>query len=327
MAAREDFTRLAGPYRRELIAHCYRMTGSLDEAEDLVQEMYLRAWRSFSRFEGRSSLRTWLYRIATNACLNALEHGSRRVLPAGLPLDGVSSGGHGDAVWLQPLPDRPGPGAGYPADPADPAEVAVTRQSVRLVLVAALQYLPPRHRAVLILRDVLGWRAAEVAGLLRTTPAAVNNVLRRARARLAEAGPELDAIREPAESGLAAQYAVAFRDADIGTLIRLLTSDAVLEMPPLATWFRGPDAIGRFLAARVLTAPGVMRLVPAPANGQPGFACYLRHGDGRYRAHAVQVLEPHAAGLGRITIFLDPGLFASFGLPPVLAPDQDLVLA
>jgi RNA polymerase sigma-70 factor (ECF subfamily) len=158
----------------------------------------------------------------------------------------------------------------------------MTRQSVRLALVAALQYLPPRHRAVLILRDVLGWRA---------------------------------------EPGLAAQYAAAFRDADIDALMRLLTSDAVLEMLPLAAWFRGPAAIGRFLSDRVLTGPGVMRLVPAPANGQPGFACYLRHGDGGYRAHAVQVLEPRAAGLGRITIFLDPALFASFGLPPVLAPD------
>ncbi|HEU5390593.1 MAG TPA: RNA polymerase subunit sigma-70 [Streptosporangiaceae bacterium] len=320
MAAREDFTRLTGPYRRELIAHCYRMTGSLDEAEDLVQETYLRAWRSFGRFEGRSSLRTWLYRIATNACLSALEHGRRRVLPAGLP-----AGEQGDAAWLQPLPDHvAGLGGG---SPADPAEVAVTRQSVRLALVAALQYLPPRHRAVLILRDVLGWRAAEVAGLLGTTTAAVNNVLRRARARLAEAGPDPDAIREPAEPGLAAQYAAAFRDADIDALMRLLTSDAVLEMPPLAAWFRGPAAIGRFLSDRVLTGPGVMWLVPAPANGQPGFACYLRHGDGGYRAHAVQVLGPCAAGLGRITIFLDPALFASFGLPPVLAPDLDLVPA
>jgi RNA polymerase sigma-70 factor (ECF subfamily) len=162
VAAREDFTRLTGPYRRELIAHCYRMTGSLDEAEDLVQETYLRAWRSFGRFEGRSSLRTWLYRIATNACLNALEHGRRRVLPAGLP-----AGEQRDAPWLQPLPDHvAGLGA---VSPADPAEVAMTRQSVRLALVAALQYLPPRHRAVLILRDVLGWRAAEVAGLLGIT--------------------------------------------------------------------------------------------------------------------------------------------------------------
>lgn len=203
----------------------------------------------------------------------------------------------------------------------DFTRLTVTRQSVRLALVAALQYLPPRHRAVLILRDVLGWRAAEVAGLLGTTTAAVNNVLRRARARLAEAGPDPDAIREPAEPGLAAQYAAAFRDADINALMRLLTSDAVLEMPPLAAWFRGPAAIGRFLSDRVLTGPGVMRLVPAPANGQPGLACYLRHGDGGYRAHAVQVLEPRTAGLGRITIFLDPVLFASFGLPPVLTPD------
>ena len=309
MAARDDFGRLTGPYRRELIAHCYRMLGSLDDAEDLVQETYLRAWRSFAEFEARSSLRTWLYRIATNACLNALGHSSRRVLPAGLP-----RGEGGDLAWLQPLPDR------LVGLDQDPAEVAVTRQSVRLALVAALQYLPARHRAVLILRDVLGWRAAEVAGLLDTTPAAVNNLLRRARARLAQAAPDQDAIREPAGDGLVGEYASAFRDADIGALTRLLTCDAVLEMPPLAAWFRGPDAIGRFLAGRVLTAPGVMRLMPAAANGQPAFACYLRHGDGGYLAHAVQVLEPRAAGIGRITIFLDPGLFGAFGLPPVLAP-------
>jgi RNA polymerase sigma-70 factor, ECF subfamily len=311
VAAREDFGRLTGPYRRELIAHCYRMLGSLDDAEDLVQETYLRAWRSFGEFEARSSVRTWLYRIATNACLNALEHSSRRMLPAGLP-----PGEGGDVAWLQPLPDRL-----VGLDLQDPAEVAVTRQSVRLALVAALQYLPARHRAVLILRDVLGWHAAEVAGLLGTTPAAVHNLLRRARARLAEAGPDQDAIGEPADAGLVERYAAAFRDADIDTLTRLLTGDAVLEMPPLAAWFRGPDAIGGFLAGQVLTGPGRMRLVPAPANGQPAFACYLQHGGGVFGAHAVQVLEPRAAGIGRVTIFLGSGLFSAFGLPPVLAPD------
>ena len=232
------------------------------------------------------------------------------MLPAGLP-----RGEGGDFAWLQPLPDR------LVGLDADPAEVAVIRQSVRLALVAALQYLPARHRAVLILRDVLGWHAAEVAGLLGTTPAAVNNLLRRARARLAQAAPDQDVIREPAGDELVDEYAAAFRDADVGALTRLLTGDAVLEMPPLAAWFRGPDAIGRFLAGRVLTAPGVMRLVPAAANGQPAFACYLRHGDDGYLAHAVQVLEPRAAGIGRVTIFLDPGLFGAFGLPPVLAPD------
>jgi RNA polymerase sigma-70 factor (ECF subfamily) len=320
VAARDDFSMLTEPYRRELTAHCYRMLGSLDDAEDLVQETYLRAWRSFGGFEARSSLRTWLYRIATNACLNALEHSSRRVLPAGLSLDSPAPP---DVAWLQPLPDRL---VGlFPKTPesqtTDPAEVAVARQSVRLALVAALQYLPARHRAVLILRDVLGWRAAEVADLLGTTPAAVNNVLRRARARLAEAGLDQDAIREPAAPGLADAYAAAFRDADIDTLMRLLTDDAVLEMPPLAAWFRGPGAIGPFLADRVLTAPGLMRLVPAPANGQPAFACYMRHGDGAFHAHAVGVLEPRGARIGHVTIFLDPGLFGAFGLPPALAPE------
>jgi len=193
----EDFARLTGPFREELLAHCYRMLGSVQDAEDQVQETLLRAWRSYGGFEGRSSVRTWLYRIATNACLRALENRVRRPLPSGLGAPAQEAGTapgapRTEVPWLEPIPD-----ALFGTAPADPAAVVVSRTSMRLALIAALQYLPPRQRAVLILRDVLRWRAAEVAGLLGISTVAVNSLLQRARAQLELAAPAEDAIREP----------------------------------------------------------------------------------------------------------------------------------
>jgi RNA polymerase sigma-70 factor, ECF subfamily len=314
----EDFGLLADPYRKELLAHCYRMLGSVDEAEDQVQETLLRAWRSYGDFEGRSSLRTWLYRIATNSCLRALETRARRPLPSGLgeaALDpGAPVSGPGlDVPWLQPMPDaRVGSGA------ADPASVVVSRAGMRLALIAALQYLPGRQRAVLILRDVLGWRAAEVAGLLGTSTAAANSALQRARAHLATLAPAEDEISEPDDPGLRElldRYATAFEKADVAALTALLREDAVLEMPPLLTWFAGREVIGEFFARQVLRAPGQFRMRPVAANGQPAFAAYLDGGGGRYQAHAIQVLAVSGGRVGRIVSFNDAELFPAFGLP------------
>jgi RNA polymerase sigma-70 factor (ECF subfamily) len=317
MSDSAEFVRLTDPFRRELLAHCYRMLGSIHDAEDLVQETYLRAWRSFDGFEGRSSVRTWLYRIATSACLTAIERRSRRPLPSGLvgpsddpeaPLGPAQPG----IAWLQPIPD-----ALLAAPPDDPATMVASRGSVRLALVAALQHLPARQRAVLILRDVLAWRAVEVAELLDTTTAAVNSVLQRARAQLAQVAPAEDEVVEPTEPGhraLLDRYVAAFEEADITALTKLLRDDAVLEMPPFLTWFAGREAVGRFFAYQVLGSPGSWRMVPTNANGQPAVAAYLRGRDGVYHAHAIQVLTLTATGIARIDTFLDASLFATFGL-------------
>ena len=321
----EDFARLADPYRPELLAHCYRMVGSVHDAEDLVQETLVRAWRAWDGFEGRASMRTWLYRICTNVCLRALENRARRPLPSGLgapdALDAPLAAARPEVPWLEPMPDaalRAGPGA--PGAPADPASIVVSRQSVRLALVAALQHLPPRQRAVLILRDVLGWPAAEVAGLLQMSVIAVNSALRRARDGLRQAGVGEDDVREPADAGTRAivdKYAAAFENADVAALTRLLAADAVLEMPPTPTWFSGREAVARFFGTRVLGAPGDFALTATGANGQPAFAAYRRGSDGGYHAHAIVVLEVRGAALARIVSFLDPGLFPVFGLPPM----------
>jgi RNA polymerase sigma-70 factor (ECF subfamily) len=319
---RAEFARLADPFRPELLAHCYRMLGSVQDAEDQVQETLLRAWRSYDDFEGRASLRTWLYRIATNTCLRALENRSRRPLPSGLSAPGEDpvgpiAAGQGEVPWLEPIPDAMA-GAG----PADPASIAVSRASLRLALIAALQYLPARQRAVLILRDVLQWRASEVADLLGTTTIAVNGLLLRARARLEQAAPVLDDIREPAEPGqrtLLDRYAAAFENADAAALSQLLRQDAVFEMPPIPTWFTGRERIAQFLGARVLGRPGDFKLIPVAANGQPGFAGYLRGRDGLHHAHAVQVLTVGTADIAHIVSFNQPGLVAAFGLPQTLS--------
>jgi RNA polymerase sigma-70 factor (ECF subfamily) len=315
----DEFARQTGPYRRELLAHCYRMLGSLHDAEDTVQETYLRAWRGYAGFEGRASLRTWLYTIATRACLRAIESRGRRALPSGLagpgsdpdaPLDPPLT----DVPWLEPFPDAADPRGG------DPAAVAAGRESTRLALVAALQYLPARQRAVLILRDVLRWRAAEVAALLDTTTTAVNSALRRARAQLAGLGED-GVVPEPADAvqrELLDRYVTAFERADIDGLVRLLARDAVLEMPPHATWFRGAERIGRFLAPR-LGAPGDMLTVRTRANGQPAHAMYKRDADGVHRAHGLVVLTVTGTRIDRLTAFLGAEWVSAFGLPAVRA--------
>jgi len=306
-----------GLFRGDLVAYCYRMMGSAEEAEDLVQETYLRAWRSQAGFEGRSSERTWLYRIATNVCLTALERRGRRPLPAGLggPQDdpGAPLVSGPDIPWLRPLPD-----ALLAAEGADPAAVAASRAGIRLAFVAALQYLSARQRAMLILRDVLEWPAAEVAELLGTTTTAVNSGLRRARAQLAQALPAEDELAEPAERDRRAvldRFAAAIEDADGRALAELLREDVALEMPPVLTWFTGRQAVAGFIAAHFLTEPGGLRLVPVTANGERAFAVYGREPDQAYYAHAVLVPAVTATGIARIVAFQDPGLFRSFGLP------------
>jgi RNA polymerase sigma-70 factor, ECF subfamily len=318
MTEAADFARLTGPYRAELLAHCYRMLGSVHDAEDQVQETLIRAWRSYDDFEGRASLRTWLYKIATNTCLRTLENRSRRPLPSGLGSPGEDpyaplAAAEGEVPWLEPIPD----GLAR-ADFADPAVAAVSRESLRLALIAALQYLPARQRATLILRDVLQWQASEVADLLGTSTTAVNGLLLRARARLEQAAPVRDDIREPAEPeqrALLDKYAAAFENADVTALSQLLRQDATFEMPPIRTWFTGRERIGQFLGTRVLRRPGAFKLVPVAANGQPGFACYLLGPDGRHHAHAVQVLTVSGQDIAHIVSFNQPELFGVFGLP------------
>jgi RNA polymerase sigma-70 factor (ECF subfamily) len=323
------FALLTAAYRRELIAHCYRMVGSIDEAEDLVQETYLRAWRSYERFERRSSVRTWLYRIATNACLTALQHRSRRQLPSGLGpaiADPEAPQGRPPAgvAWLQPLPDAlVAPASG------DPADVVAFRATVRLALIASLQYLPPRQRAVLIFRDVLGWSAAEVAGVLGSTTAAVKSTLQRARARLDEVAPLAGEISEPDEPearALVARYMAAFEAADAGALVEALRADASIEAPPFAKWVEGRASCAQYLAT-LLTSPGEYRLVPTTANGQPAAAAYRRDGDGAHHAFGVAVLTVTPNGIANIVAFCEPGLVAAFGLPAVHAATGSRVMA
>jgi RNA polymerase sigma-70 factor, ECF subfamily len=316
----EDFARLTDPYRPELFAHCYRMLGSVQDAEDQVQETLIRAWRSYGQFERRASLRTWLYRIATNACLRAIENRSRRPLPSGLAGPGdpgqPAAAASPEVPWLQPVPDsRFGDGSG------DPAAVIGSKASMRLALIAALQYLPGRQRAVLILRDVLGWRAAEVAELLGTSTIAVNSALQRARAHLRRLAPAEDEIREPTEAEqrmLVNRYAAAFENADVAALMKLLRDDAVFEMPPIPTWFAGREQVGSFLQAHVLGGPGGFVMIPTAANGQPALAAYARGRDGVYRAHALQVLTLSGAVITRIVSFNDSSLPEMFGLPAAL---------
>ena len=308
-----EFADLTEPFRRELLAHCYRMLGSVDDAEDVVQETYLRAWRSYDRFEGRSSLRTWLYQIATNAALTARERQARRALPSGLGGPGEDRDAGSASEWLQPMPD-----ALVTGEADDPAIIAATRDSLRLALIASFQYLPPRQRAVLLLRDVLAFPADDVAKMLGTTTVAVKSALQRARARLSDVAPADRQIAEPPEPAARAlldQYIAAFESADAVALERLLRRDATLELPPSSVWFAGGEAIANAVAG--LGYPGEWRMVPTAANGQPAAAAYRRGTDGTYQAYGIVVLTVSATGIARIVVFGDPGLLGRFGLPPI----------
>ncbi|MGI5135209.1 RNA polymerase subunit sigma-70 [Streptomyces sp. CA-106110] len=318
MPSNTEFAVVREQFRPELLAHCYRMLGSIHDAEDLVQETYLRAWRAYDRFEGRSSVRRWLYTIATRSCLTALESRSRRPLPSslGAPVDDhlvAMAPREPSMAWLQPAPDALFGGH-------DPAAVVAARTGVRLAFIAALQFLSARQRAVLTLRDVLSFRTAEVAEILDTTTAAVDSALRRARSRLAEAGPVEDDLAEPTEQTLRAlldDYVDAFTRADADALVNLLRVDVELEMPPTPTWFTGRRAVVGFLSARVLH-PGLWRMAPTLANGQPALVVHKRAAVDRYEAYGVQVLTLIGARISRITAFNDPGLVPTFGLAPAL---------
>nr|WP_245778197.1 sigma-70 family RNA polymerase sigma factor [Lentzea xinjiangensis] len=300
-----DFETAADPFRRELLAHCYRMLGSLHDAEDLVQETYLRAWKAYDGFEGRSSVRTWLYRIATNACLTALDSRGRRPLPSGLGTSGATEDDpltrDHEVPWLEPFP-------------TDPAAIVVERESTRLAFVAALQHLPPRQRAVLVLRDVLRLSAAETAGELGMTVAAVNSALQRAHARLGDLSEE--EVVEPADAKpLLDRWVKAFEAKDIPAIIGMLAEDVVWEMPPFPQWYHGGEMVAWHLTHQCPAVPHGARMIATEANGQPAYGLYLRAEDGVFRPFNLQVLEIGDGRITRVSSFFDLSLFPRFGLP------------
>jgi RNA polymerase sigma-70 factor (ECF subfamily) len=309
-------------YRPELVAYCYRMLASPFEAEDAVQETFLRAWRSFDSFEGRSALRSWLYRIATNVCLDMLSGRERRARPMDLgparePVE-ANLNELPEVTWIQPIPDAMVAPAG-----ADPAEVAQSRETIRLAFVAALQHLPPRQRAVLILCEVLRWRAAEVAELLETSVASVNSALQRARATLeesdlrpADAEPSVDG----ADEGLLARYVEAFEAYDMDALTKLIREDATQSMPPYDLWLRGRDDIFAWWYGPGIGCRGSRVIPVGSANGAPAFGQYKPSEDGDgYEPWALQVIEVGDGGIVELTFFLETEtVFPLFGLPPRL---------
>ena len=308
------FDELIEPYRTELLAHCYRMLGSVHDAEDVVQETYLRAWRAQARYdESRSSLRTWLYRIATNACLSALASGGRRPLPSGFvaesdPLKPLVRA-H-EVTWLQPIPDAL-------LDARDPASTTVDRGSLRLAFMAALQHLSARQRAVLILRDVLDFSASETAEIIGGTVISVNSALRRARSSIEATGAQPDRLRETTEveqRAIVERYMSAFERADVEGLKRLLADDVLMEMPPMLNWFTGRRNYAIFMQWVFEAAGTDWHLEPLRANGQLGFAAYQRIGN-TYKLHTVQVFTISPTGITRNSVFQDEDIFASFGLP------------
>jgi RNA polymerase sigma-70 factor, ECF subfamily len=326
------FAALVERYRCELRVHCYRMLGSLDESEDLVQETFLRAWKHLDAFQGRSTFRAWLYRIATNACLDALDSRARRVLPHHVMAPStpeVALPPRNDIAWLQPFPDR----LWEPVAPseAEPDAEVVARETIELAFLAAIQHLPPRQRAVLILRDVLGWPAKQTAEVLDGSLASANSALQRARATLKQHLPErrLDwaPSAEPTERERAVlrRYMDAVERGDLETVAKLLAEDVRATMPPFPMWYLGRDAVVGSLAASWDPAkPGYVgrfRMVPTRANRQPAVGAYLQApGDPVYRAFAIGVVRIERGRIVELTAFHDPDLFAAFALPTELPP-------
>jgi RNA polymerase sigma-70 factor (ECF subfamily) len=313
MGVAEGFDREVEPFRRELLAYCYRMLGSAHDAEELLQEAYLRAWRARDQYdERRSSFRTWLYRITTNACMTALEVRQRRPLPSGIgaatdPLGPLVRGEN--LAWLQPLPDSV-------LEAGDPAGPVVERSSLRLAFAAALQHLSARQRGALILRDVLGFSASEAAQVLGTTVAGLNSSLQRARRRVAEVDLRADLLHEPSareQREWVNRYMAAFERADVEGLKRLLTEDVLMEMPPMLNWFTGPDNYGLFMRWVFEQGGTDWKLQTVAANGQPGFAAYRRVGD-RYQLHTLQIFSVTKEGIERNSVFQESEVFESFGL-------------
>jgi len=310
-------------YRRELTGYCYRMLGSGSEAEDAVQETMVRAWKNLDRFEGRSSLRSWLYRIATNVCLDMHRGPQRRARPMDLGPASMASAtldsGLGEHAWVHPVHDA----RVLPTD-GDPAELAAGRESIRLAFVAALQYLPPKQRAVLILREVLRWQATEVAELLDTSVASVNSALQRARATLAERDldePSVGLVDAEQEALLAA-YVDAFERYDIPAIVELLHEDAVQSMPPYTLWLEGRDEIGKWFLGTGIGCKGA-RMVATSANGRPAFANYRPAGPGRWTLFGIQIVEVQDGRISGLHNFIYPELAEQFGLPDELTEDSD----
>lgn len=307
-------------HRRELTGYCYRMLGSSFEAEDAVQETMVRAWRAYDGFEGRSSLRSWLYRIAHNVCLDQLRGRKRRANPMDLSpassLDGPLVP-LAERSWVEPIPD----GRALSASDDDPAEQAEARESIRLAFMAALQHLPPKQRAVLILREVLRWQATEVAELLDTTVASVNSALQRARATLATQHEEpTDPLRPDDEDqrALLARYLEAFEAYDMDSLVGLLHEDATIAMPPFSLWLEGRDNIIGWFVGRGSECRG-SRMIPVVANGQPAFGQYRPSGPGgRFEPWALQVIDIVDGRITGTTAYVEPALFPLFGLPPTV---------
>ena len=309
-------------YRSELTGYCYRMLGSSFEAEDAVQETMLRAWRALDKFEGRSQLRSWLYRIATNVCMDVLGGKERKVRPMelgepGAPVIEALAATRPEGEWVLPMPD-----GRVVDDGGDPAEVAATKETLKLAFIAALQFLPPKQRAVLILRDVLRWKASEVAALLETSEASVNSALQRARATIDERGVELDEVSDPADAEdaeLLQRYMQAFESYDMEALTALLHEDATLSMPPYELWLTGHDDIVVWMMGPGHACEG-SRLVPVAANGSIAFGQYRASGpNGEHEPWGLVVIEARDGKVSGINTFLDTAsLFPLFGLPPAL---------